>query len=229
MKDLSNKIKEFEKKIKVPHLKRTPKHEPTLSYFHRVECLLKCLMISGENNHHVHDRYGKEMAPSSDVHDTYEDKDEDESNNSIVHDLFDEPSEENIIIEESESECNIVNETSSQSDSSNVTTEFNYDDHIKTSANIKEESYFIIFECGRNLLDKLDVTYQSVFTASEKLSTPSSVLPAAAYLSSLQKKYWDAQTNLLTEKMAGMNKDKILDAIYQLKPEDEDYHEDKIG
>ena len=73
-------------------------------------------MRSGENNHHVYDGYGKEMAPSSDVNDTDEYKDEDESNNSIVHDIFDEPSAENLIIEESESECNIVNETSSQSD-----------------------------------------------------------------------------------------------------------------
>ena len=39
MKDLVNKIKEFEIFVKVPHLKRTPKHEPTLSYFHLVECL----------------------------------------------------------------------------------------------------------------------------------------------------------------------------------------------
>ena len=88
-----------------------------------------------------------------------------------MHDLFDEPSAENLIIDESESECNIVNETSSNSDSSNVTTELNYDDHIKPSANVKEVSYFNIFECGRNLLDKLDVTYQSAFRASEKLST----------------------------------------------------------
>ena len=36
MKDISNKTKEFEKFVKVPHLKRTPKHEPTLSYFHLV-------------------------------------------------------------------------------------------------------------------------------------------------------------------------------------------------
>ena len=50
MKELSNKIKEFEKKFKVPHLKKTPKHEPTLSYFHLVECLRKCMMRSGENN-----------------------------------------------------------------------------------------------------------------------------------------------------------------------------------
>ena len=74
------------------------------------------MMRSGEKNHHVHDGYGKEMAPSLDVNDTDEDKDKDESNNSIVHDLFDEPSSRNLIMEESESECNIVNETSSQSD-----------------------------------------------------------------------------------------------------------------
>ena len=121
-------------------------------------------------------------------------------------------------MDESESECNIVNETSSQSDSSNVTTELNYDDQIKPSENVKEASYFNIFECERNLLDKLDVTYQSTFAASEK---PSSVPPAAAYVSPLRKKYWDVQTNNLTKKMAGMNKDKILEAIYQLKHEDE--------
>ena len=100
MKDLSKKIKEFENFVKVPHLKKTPKHEPTLNYFHLVECLQKCMMISGENNHHVHDGYGKEMAPSSDVNDTDEDKDEDKSNNSIAR-SFDEPSAENL---ESESE-----------------------------------------------------------------------------------------------------------------------------
>ena len=81
MKGISNKIKDFEKIVKVPHLKRTPKHESTLIYFHLVECLQKYMMRSGENNHHVHDGYGKEMAPSSYVNDTDKDKDEDESNN----------------------------------------------------------------------------------------------------------------------------------------------------
>ena len=70
------------------------------------------------------------MAPSSDVNVT----DEDGSNNSIVHKPFDEPSLENLIMDVSESECNIVNETSSQSNSSdvptNVISELNYDDHI---------------------------------------------------------------------------------------------------
>ena len=107
------------------------------------------------------------MAPSSDVNDTDEDTDKDESNNSIVHDPFDEPSSENLVTEVSESECNIVNETLSQSNSSKVTTELNYYDHIKPSANVKEASYFNVLECGRNLLDKLEVTYQSAFTGSE--------------------------------------------------------------
>ena len=70
------------------------------------------MMRYSENNHHVHDGYGKEMAPSLYVNDTDEDKDKDESNNYIVHDTFDEPSSENIITEVSKSECNIVNETS---------------------------------------------------------------------------------------------------------------------
>ena len=78
-------------------------------------------MRSGENNHHVHDGYGKEMAPSLDVNDKDEDKDEDESKNFILYDLFDEPSAENL---ESKSDCNIVN----------ATTELNYDEHIKPSA-----------------------------------------------------------------------------------------------
>ena len=85
-----------------------------------------------------------------------------------MHDPFDEPSPQNLIMDESESECNIVNDTSSQPDSLNVTTELNYDDHIKPSANVKEAIYFNIFESGWNLLDKLDVTYQRAFTASKK-------------------------------------------------------------
>ena len=118
-------------------MKRTPKHEPTSSYFHLVVCLEECMMRCGENNHHMHDGYGKEMAPSLDVNDTDEDTDGDESKNSIVHEPFDKPSSENLIMDVRESECNIVNETSSQSNSSDVRTnfisEFNYDDHIEPS------------------------------------------------------------------------------------------------
>ena len=107
MKDHSNKIKEFGKIVKVPFLKRIPKHEPTSGYFRLAVCLGECIMRYGENNHHVHDGYEKEMAPSSNVNHT----DKEESNNSIVHKPFDEPSSENLFMDVSESECNIVDET----------------------------------------------------------------------------------------------------------------------
>ena len=130
------------------------------------------MMRCGDNNHHVHDGYEEEMAPSSDVNDT----DEDESNKSIVHEPFDKPSSENLIMDVSESECNIVNKTLSQKNSSdvpnNVISELKYDEHIEPSVSVKGAIYFNIFECGRNLLDQLDVTYQRAFTASTK---PSSV------------------------------------------------------
>ena len=211
MKDLSKNTKEFEKFVKVPHLKKTPKHDPTLSYFHLVQCLRNCMMRSGENNHHVHDGYRKEMAPSSDVKDTDENKDEDESNNPIAR-SFDEPSEENL---GSKSDCNIVN----------ATMELNYEDDVKPSVNVKEASYFNIFECGRNLLEKLDVTYQRVFIASEKTSRevhiatrnrvkqekPSPV--ASSYESPMTKRYWEVQESILIEKMAGKEKGLIIESF----------------
>ena len=72
------------------------------------------MMRCGENNHHVHDGYEEEIALSSDVNDT----DEDESNNSIVNEPFHKTSSENLSMDVSESECNIVNEILSHNDSS---------------------------------------------------------------------------------------------------------------
>ena len=69
----------------------------------------------------------------------------------------------------SESECNIVHKTLSQNNSSdlrtNVITEFRDDAHREPSVTEKRIIYFNIFECGRNLLDQLDVAYQRAFMA----------------------------------------------------------------
>ena len=197
------------------------------------------MMISGENNHHVQDGYGKETGLSSIVKDTNEDKDEDKSNNSIAR-SFDEPSAENL---GSESDCNIVN----------ATTELNCNEHIKPSANVIEASYFNIFECGRNVLDKLDVTYQSAFAAPEKWSPPvealtsplkkilhvltgsqkpsttSPVARGADYVSPFKKKYWDVMTNNLRKQMVGMKEDYILDEINKLRNENPEYHDGIIN
>ena len=110
-----------------------------------------------------------------------------------------------------------------------------------------------MFECGRNVLEKLDVTYQSAFAASKKPSppaaahisplkkmlyaftgsqkppTPSSVAQAADYVSPLKKQYWDVQTNNLRKLMARMNEEYILDAIYMLRNENPEYHEKIIN
>ena len=78
------------------------------------------MMRWGENNHHVHNGYEEKMAPSSDINYT----DEDKSNNSIVHEPFHKPSSDNLSMDVIESECNIVNETLSHNDSSDVPTNF---------------------------------------------------------------------------------------------------------
>ena len=116
-------------------------------------------------------------------------------------------------------DCNIVN----------ASTELNYEDDIKPSANVKEFSYFNIFECRRNLLDKLDVTYQRAFAASDKTSrearietrnrvkqeSPSpSVSPSTlSHESPMLDRYWKEQKTILTERMVGKKKGLITESL----------------
>ena len=89
----------------------------------------------------------------------------------------------------------------------------NYDDHIEPSASFKEAIYFNILQCSRNLLDQLDVTYQRAFTESE---TSSAVPPGNYKLSPARE--------IIAEKNAGMDKDKICKTISKVKLEYEAYH-----
>ena len=99
------------------------------------------------------------------------------------------------------------------------------DEHIEPSVSVKVASYFNIFECGRNLLDQLDVTYQRAFTESET----SSAVPTVHYeLSPAQERYSDIQADHIKEKNAGMEKDEIRRAISCVKLEDEAEHERNI-
>ena len=70
----------------------------------------------------------------------------------------------------SESECNIFHKTLSQNNSTdvpdNAITELKDKEHKEPSVTEKVTSYFNIFECGGNLLDQLDVTYQQLFMAT---------------------------------------------------------------
>ena len=128
-----------------------------------------------------------------------------------------------------ESECNIVNETLMHNDSSdvptNVITEFKYDEHIEPSVSVKGSSYFNIFECGRNLLDQLDVTYQRAFTASAK---PSSVPKGLYEPSPERERLYYLFVNVILDNNYGIDKDEICKAIFHVKSEDEDEHERNI-
>ena len=89
----------------------------------------------------------------------------------------------------------------------------------------KGTSYFIIFECGRNLLYQLDVTYQRAFMATpiqEGYYKPS---PA-------RERYYDQLLKSLINSNTGsdgtIKNDKLNKAITQLKAEKEAGHERNI-
>ena len=117
------------------------------------------MMRSDAHNRHVHGSYTVKTAPSSNVNVT----DEDESKEIIVHKTLSKNQSKDV----SESECNIFHKTLLQNDSAdvpdNVITELKDEEHKEPSVTQKVTSHFNIFECGRNLLDQLDVRYQREF------------------------------------------------------------------
>ena len=68
---------------------------------------------------------------------------------------------------------------------------------------VKGASYFNIFECGRNLLDQLDVTYQRAFTASEATSS----VPEGHYEPSpARERFYDMCADHTAEKITELTK-----------------------
>ena len=93
-------------------------------------------------------------------------------------------------------EYNIVQQTLSQNNSSDVQTnvikELKDDEHKEPSVIEIGTSYFNIFECGRNILDQLEVTYQRAFMES--------ILQEGLYqLSPTQERYYNQMTKCLIE------------------------------
>ena len=129
----------------------------------------------------------------------------------------------------SESECNIVHGTLSQKNSSdvptNIITELKDNDHIKPSVIDKGSIYFNIIECGRNLLDQLDVTYQREFTESPLQQGLYQISPA-------RERYYDMMANKIIETNVGsegtINNEELRKAITILKYEEEAGHERNI-
>ena len=161
-----------------------------------VVCIADCMLRSDEDNQHVCGGYAEETAPSSNVNVT----DKDEPKEIIVHKTLSDIKSMDV----SESECNIVHENLSQKNSSdvptNVITELKYDEHIEPSVIEKGSSYFNIFECSRNILDKLDVMYQRAFKSSAATST----VPKGFYqISPARERYYDMMADHIEENNVG--------------------------
>ena len=201
-KDLSKIIKQFEKIGKLPYEKSMPKHEPTPRYFHLVSQFAKCMMRSDELNQDVYGSYEGKTAPSSSVNVT----DQDESKEIIMRETLSKNQSKDV----NESKCNIVHETLSQNNykdvPDHVITEQKEYEHKEPSVTEKLTSYFNIFECRRNLLDRLDVTYQRAFMAT-----------------SAQDEYYKEMTNSLLKENIGSDgkicNEKIQRAIIGLRAE----------
>ena len=101
-----------------------------------------------------------------------------------------------------------------------------YDEHIEPSVSDKGSSYFNIFECGRNLLGQLYVTYQRAFTASAATST----VPKGFYqISPARERYYDIMADHIEENNVGtIDKDELRKLISHVKSEDEAEHERNI-
>ena len=100
--------------------------------------------------------------------------------------------------------------------------DFKYNEHIEPSVTDKESSYLNIFECGRNLLDQLDVTYQRAFTES---AASSQVQKRLYQISTAQERYYDIMADQIEVNNFGtIDKDELRKAISHVKSEDEAEH-----
>ena len=81
---------------------------------------------------------------------------------------------------------------------------------------VKGASYFNIFDCGRNLLDQLDGTYQRVFTASAKLS---SVPKGHCEPYPTREIFYDMSVDHIVDKNDEIDEDEVHKAVNYMKSE----------
>ena len=153
-KDLSKIIREFEKSEKLTYEKNRPKHKPTDSYFYPARQLAKCMIIAVTFNWHDYGGYTVMTAPSLNVYSM----DEDESKLIIVHNTLSQNYSEDV-----DKKCSTEMEKSEY-----TITEQKYEGYKESTVTKEVPSYLNIFECGRNILGRLDVTYERACMATQK-------------------------------------------------------------
>ena len=119
------------------------------------------MMRSDNLNWHEHGCYTEMTALSLNINVA----DKDESKRIIMNESL----SGNCFTDIGESKRNIINKTLSQNNSTYVSeyniTELKDKEYKELSLTKEVESYFKIFECGRNLLVRLDVSYQRALMA----------------------------------------------------------------
>ena len=122
------------------------------------------MMISNTLNWHDYGGYTEMTAPYLNVNAM----DEDKSKCIIVREGLSQSCSTN----KRESKCSIVNNTLSQNNYADVSeytiTEQKYEEYKESAVTKEVPSYFNIFKCGRNILERLDVTYERACMATPK-------------------------------------------------------------
>ena len=117
------------------------------------------MMKSDQLNWHDHGSYEENTSLSSNINVI----DKDKSKEIIVHEILSENKSKDV----SKSEFKFFHKTLLQNNSADVLdiaiTELKDKEHKEPSVTEKVTRYFNIFDCGINLLDLLDVTYQRLF------------------------------------------------------------------
>ena len=165
--------------MKLPFVKKRPKHEPTESFFHLSRQISKCIMISNNLNWYDHGGYTKITAPYSNANVTNEGesklsiKNENLSQscstneNKSKHSIVSETLSPNCSTYENKSKLSIVNEPLSQKFSADKNKFCSTKKDAKNEVACDVTNCFNIsnvFECGRN---NPDVTCERAFMANE--------------------------------------------------------------
>ena len=151
---------------------RRPKHEPVDSHFYLARQLSNCMMIYDGLNSHVYpvrtEMIATKHIPTFHVCSTDERK--------LKYFLVNETLLHICSMDKDESKGSIVDEFSTEEDESEYVHKYiNKQKDAKNEADYEEYSvtdkvpiYFNIFECGKNIFNRLDVTYERSCMATPK-------------------------------------------------------------
>ena len=171
-KDLSNIIREFDKLTYKSYERRRPNNEPTDSYFYLARHIGKCMMIADAHNL---DNYlvktkmtATKQIPILHVCCKYE--------INLKEFIFDKNLSQIYSTDEDESKLILVDKCSTNKHESEcVHKNINKKMDAENEAEYEESSvtyevlrYFNIFECGRNTLNRLDMTYKQACMENRK-------------------------------------------------------------